>query len=352
MKKRIIIEKVLPGSLQVRFSYDPEIVAQIRTLPGRRWDAEAKVWNLPDTPEMNERLRRLFASYQIEGLENETYENLLRRVEVELKLKGLSPKTRKAYLLHIRRFSNHFKKPVALIGEPEIRDYLLNMVESEEVSRSYHNQAFSAIKFLYHTVLKNPIAIQDIPRPKRDQKLPVVLGKETVTRLLKEVKNPKHLAILMLVYAAGLRVSEVVKLQICDLDQERKLIRICGAKGRKDRYSLLSERALEAVAKYRAAYRPERWLFPGPDPTKHLSTRTVEKVLEEAKLRAGIHQAFSVHTLRHSFATHLLENGVDLRYIQELLGHSNSKTTEIYTHVSQKNLGNIPSPLDTLEMDE
>lgn len=349
MKTRIRIEKGLPGYLQVRFSYDPEIV-QIKTLPGRRWDAVAKVWILPDTPEMNARLKRLFANYQLEGLETEADEVILQRVDIELKLKGLSPKTRKAYLLHIRKLCHHFKKPVSLIGEPEVRTYLLQMAEVEEVSRSYHNQAISAIKFLYSEVLKKPLEIQGLPRPKRDQKLPVVLGKETIVRLLKEVKHPKHLAILMLTYASGLRVSEVVKLQVEDIDQERKMVRICGAKGRKDRYSLLSERALEVLA-YQAAFRPQYWLFPGADPDKHLTTRTVEKILENARLKAGIWQNFSVHTLRHSFATHLLESGVDLRYIQELLGHASSKTTEIYTHVSRKHLGNIQSPLDTLEID-
>jgi integrase/recombinase XerD len=252
--------------------------------------------------------------------------------------------------MHIRRFLGRIAKPLPMISEAEIRQYLLELSEADRCSRSYHNQAISALKFLFSSVLKLPLIVKDLPRPKQDKKLPVVLGKETVARILKEVKNTKHLAILMLVYAAGLRVSEVVSLKIDDLDKERQMIRVRSAKGRKDRYTILSQLALEAVENYRKIYHPEEWLFPGPDHTKHLNIRTVERILEAARIKAGIKQNFSVHSLRHSFATHLLESGVDLRYIQELLGHSSSKTTEIYTHVSQKHLGKIQSPLDSLDL--
>jgi integrase/recombinase XerD len=330
------------------------MIAKIRAVPKRRWDGQAKVWIVPNQPETLQLLEQLFKEYQLNyiGVSNNTA--LLQQSENELKLRGLSPKTRKAYLMQMRRFLNSVSKPIANICEQDIRDYLLQMVaiedEDEAVSRSYHNQAISAIKFLYDCVLHQSMVIKDIPRPKRDKKLPTVLAEETVVQVLQAVDNLKHLTILMLVYSAGLRVSEVVRLQKEDIDPYRNLIRVRGAKGRKDRDTILSSCAFETFQKYQAKYKPGIWLFPGPNPEKHLTTRTVEKVLENIRTKAGIEQSFSVHALRHSFATHLLENGVDLRYIQELLGHESSKTTEIYTHVSQKHLGKIQSPLDKLKL--
>jgi site-specific recombinase XerD len=162
------------------------------------------------------------------------------------------------------------------------------------------------------------------------------------------VGNLKHKALLMLIYSAGLRVSEAVQLRLEDIDGQRRLIRVRASKGRKDRYTLLSEVALQVLREYWKAYHPRGWLFPGQKEGRHLTSRTAEKILEQARQRAGIAKHFTVHTLRHSFATHLLEGGTDLRYIQELLGHKSSKTTEIYTHVSRKDLAQIASPLDQL----
>lgn len=180
----------------------------------------------------------------------------------------------------------------------------------------------------------------------------MVLSKEEVANILSAVDNVKHRAILMTVYSAGLRVGEVVRLKLEDIDTDRMLIHVKGAKGRKDRYTLLSATTLEVISRYRRKYAPEKWLFEGVRDGRYLSTRTVEKILEHACEKAGIRKDISVHTLRHSFATHLLEGGTDLRYIQELLGHSHSKTTEIYTHVSTKSLGKIQSPLDTLKLEK
>lgn len=189
----------------------------------------------------------------------------------------------------------------------------------------------------------------NIPRPSKEKKLPVVFSQEEVMRLLQSVKNLKHRLILMLVYSAGLRVSEIVKLKVGDIDAKRHLIHIKGAKGRKDRYTLLSDVALEELRNYWKEYKPNGWLFQGAKPDKHISPRTVEAIFEHAVEQTRIRKKVSVHTLRHSFATHLLESGTDLRYIQELLGHKSSKTTEIYTHVSTKDLGKIKSPLDSLK---
>lgn len=179
--------------------------------------------------------------------------------------------------------------------------------------------------------------------------MPEILSKGEVKRILAAVDNMKHKAILMLIYSAGLRVSEVVKLKHENIESDRKLIFIKGAKGRKDRYTTLSNVALETLRIYYKSIKPRDWLFPGQKLSGHISTRTVEKLFEDAVKKARIEKHVSVHSLRHSYATHLLESGTDLRYIQELLGHKSSKTTEIYTHVSKKSIGKIVSPLDNLD---
>jgi len=273
---------------------------------------------------------------------------IMEKVKKELKLRGYSQKTRKAYLHQIRRYTRYFTKDPKDLDEEHIKDYILHLIDKEKVSRSYHNQAASAIKFLYDRVLNMRRTVDGLPRPRKEKKLPVVLSHEDVVRVFESVENIKHKAILMLIYSAGLRVSEVVKLKVRDIDAERKLIHVKGAKGMKDRYTILSDVALETLDIYLKSYKPQKWLFAGTKKTRHLSTGSVQKIFDSAVKSAGITKDVSVHTLRHSFATHLLESGVDLRYIQELLGHKSSKTTEIYTHVSTRDLGKIRSPLDNL----
>jgi len=180
----------------------------------------------------------------------------------------------------------------------------------------------------------------------KEKKLPVILDKDEALRIFQVLDNLKHRTMLMLVYSAGLRVGEVVKLKIEDLDSKRKLIHLHCAKGKKDRYTLLSDVALDSLRTYYKEYKPKDYLFEGAEGRKHLSERSIQQVFERAVKKAGIRKHVTVHSLRHAFATHLLESGVDLRYIQELLGHASSKTTEIYTHVSKKSLGKIVSPLD------
>jgi len=179
-----------------------------------------------------------------------------------------------------------------------------------------------------------------------------VLSKEEVKRILDVTTNIKHKAILMLMYSGGLRVGELVKLKPEDMDAERGVIHIRGSKGRKDRYTILSKSALVVLRKYYAHYNSKKWLFEGARPGRHISTRTVQAIFKYACEKAGIKKEVSAHSLRHSFATHLLESGVDLRYIQEILGHKSSKTTEIYTHVSKASIARIRSPLDTILEEE
>jgi site-specific recombinase XerD len=185
---------------------------------------------------------------------------------------------------------------------------------------------------------------------KRPQQLPVVLSREEVSKLLQVTSNLKHKALLMAAYSAGLRVGEVVRLKVSDIDSRRMQIRVTAGKGAKDRYTLLAETALTVLRDYFRAYKPKDWLFPGERPTDHLSERSAERIFERAKAGAGIQKPATFHTLRHSFATHLLEEGVDIRYFQELLGHGTVKTTERYTHVTRKGMERIKSPLDNLKL--
>lgn len=268
-------------------------------------------------------------------------------LQQELKLRNYSHKTLKAYRSCLRSFVKYFapRHPRELTGA-DVRKYLLHLIEEVGLSTGSINQAFNAIRFLYVELYKKAFVIDEVPRPLKEEKLPTILSQEEVVRIFDAVRNVKHKTILMLIYSAGLRVGESVRLKISDVDSQRMLIHLRGAKGRKDRCTLLSEAALEQLRAYYKEYKPKEYLFEGANGRIHISERSVQHVFERAVAASRIRKPVSVHSLRHSFATHLLESGVDLRYIQELLGHSRSETTEIYTHVSKKSLGKIVSPLD------
>lgn len=269
----------------------------------------------------------------------------------ELKLRNYSNKTITSYRSCILKFVTYFpsKHPRDISGS-EIRTFLLHLLEDEHWQASSLNQMFNALRFLYVELYKMPFAIGNIPRPKRERKLPDVLTQDEVRRLFKVVPNPKHRMVLMIAYSAGLRIGEVIRLRPEDIDRERKMIHIRGAKGKKDRYTMLSEKAMTELANYLSVFRPSKYLFEGDRDGKPYSQSGIQHIFCKAVEHAGITKPFTFHTLRHSFATHLLEQGVDLRYIQELLGHASSKTTEIYTHVSSKNIAAIRSPLDNLDL--
>ena len=263
--------------------------------------------------------------------------------------------TRKSYGQHLRNYFDWLKdnklKPEEATRE-DIRGYLVQMASSGLVSAGYCRGARAALILLYETILKQPGEVADLPRMKRPQQLPIVLSREEVARLLKVTSNLKHKSLLMVAYSAGLRVGEVVRLKVSDVDSKRMQIRVTAGKGAKDRYTLLSETALQVLREYFRVYKPKDWLFPGKNPSNHLSERTAQEIFEHAKRKAGITKRATFHTLRHSFATHILEDGVDTRYIQELLGHGDIRTTERYTHVSQKAMRRIRSPLDSLGLAE
>ncbi len=281
-----------------------------------------------------------------------TGDELLARVHAALDLRGYSPRTRKVYLGHLRRFFEWCGGGTPKLPEDPARSaqaYLLELVRGPGISKSYHNQIVSALRFLCETVLGQPRLALRIPRPRKERKLPAVLSPGEVARILGKTRNLKHRALLMLLYSAGLRVGEVVRLTPADLDMDRGLVRVRGGKGGKDRYTLLAQRAIEAVRLYRDAYPARPWLFPGGMKETHLTTRSVQRIVQEAAEAAGIEKHVTAHTLRHSFATHLLEGGTNLRVIQELLGHQSARTTQVYTHVARSTLETVRSPLDNLE---
>jgi site-specific recombinase XerD len=272
-------------------------------------------------------------------------QNFAAQLETALRARKYSPKTRSAYLYYVKTFCRAVHVSPENATPRDITDYLAGL---GDISSSAINLAISALKFFFAQVLKKDIA-QQVYRPRREKRLPSVLSQEEIRRLFDSETNPKHRLLLMLVYSAGLRVSEAVALKKQNIDLERKTILIRSAKGRKDRYTLLAARAAAFVTEYYRLFNITTWLFPGQNPSAHLSIRSAQSIFTKALRRAGISKNTSIHSLRHTFATHLLESGTDIRYIQSLLGHSSIKTTARYTHVARRSLLNIQSPLDNIQ---
>lgn len=254
----------------------------------------------------------------------------------------------RVYCSYFNAFIDHFTGyELESLKKDQINAYLLTLMAERSISASQQNQRINAIKFYYEKVLGRNKEYYNIERPRKDQKLPNVLSKEEIARMLKVTGNIKHKMILSLLYSGGLRRSEVLDLKISDIEPDRGLLKIRAGKGKKDRYTLLSTPLLGHLRDYYREYRPKSYLFEGQSGGKY-SAGSVAKVVIHAGTRAGITNRVTPHMLRHSFATHLLEQGTDLRYIQELLGHKSSRTTEIYTHVSAKNYIKIQNPIDEL----
>lgn len=274
------------------------------------------------------------------------------RMKMDMELKNLSPRTIKTYLSWMRQFTIHYGKSPDQLGDEEIRNYLHYLLKEKVASQASMNQAYSALKFFYVRTLQREWNGSKIPRSKVPKKLPVVLSQDEVQRIFSATKNLKHRAAFMTIYSGGLRVGEAAKLKVSDIDGERMTIRVRQGKGAKDRYTILGERALEVIREYWHAYHPKDWLFPGVKEGNYVSVSTIQRAFRDALDLTDIIKKASVHTLRHSFATHLLEQGTDLYFIQRLLGHTTSKTTSVYIHVARKNVAQIKSPIDFLDIDE
>lgn len=367
----------LEDQLIVKFRYDAVTVSELKRVGGGYWNPEHQVWVFPlnkldallavqknllgngDTAETTryqnvkaleytpkQKLPKNIPYYRPE-LEK-SVEHHVQLMTERLTRKGYSPKTIESYTAHLRRFLYHMKLKW---DDASVNTYLLYLLEDKACSHNYVNLAVNAIK--HHLVIQGMYhenEIIQILRPKTERKLPKVLGKNEIQALFQMTKNLKHKTELMMGYSCGMRVGEVAHLKLIDIDFDRQVIYVRQGKGRKDRIVPLSPVLSVQLNHYVAYYNPAEYVFENQDRNGPVSERTLQQVFQNGCVKANINKKLSFHSLRHSFATHLLESGVDLRYIQELLGHANSKTTEIYTHVSNKSLMNITNPLDSLNL--
>ena len=364
--------------IKLVYDWDPKLNEKLKSIQGRRWSKTFGAWHVGVrfTPELlniqfagnihfawmpegagklnpfggNSIVERIIPlpkpRIKVSMTEEQKVEHA--KMKEQMQLENKAQNTIRTYLSQIKLFWMYYQdKPTHEISEAEIRRYLLYLVNERKVSESYHNQAINAIKFYYERILGWQPKGYYVQRPVASKRLPTVLAKEEVQDLLSVLTNLKHKAALSLMYSAGLRAGELLNLKMSDLDSDRMIIFIRKGKGKKDRTTILSPKVLELLREYYIEYKPSFWLFEGEKGGRY-SQRSLQQVFQRAKASAGILKAGGTHTLRHSFATHMLEAGVDLRYIQALLGHESSETTEIYTHVSTRYLREIKSPIEDI----
>jgi len=265
---------------------------------------------------------------------------------VDLQLKGITPGVQKKYLREVSNLAKYFGKSPEKLGEQEVKEYLVYLLEERKLSRGTYRNYVSGIKFFYKTTLNREEVVEKIRYPKDKKTLPAVFDLSEVKALLSAVENLKHRAILTIMYSAGLRIAETARLRVTDIDSKRMMVWVQQGKGGKDRYTLLSEIALDCLRQYWREYHPKEWLFEGQKQDTHITISSIYQIFLDAKKRAGIKKPASPHTLRHSFATHLIETGTSLHHVQLLLGHRSPTTTTVYLHVSRINLAQVTSPLD------
>lgn len=274
---------------------------------------------------------------------------LRQRMIDDLGIRNYSPRTVETYVRCVSRFAQHFAQSPAVLGAEQIRGYLIFLVQRKRVSWSVFNQSVCALRFLYKTTLGRDWMVEHIPFPKQEKKLPVVLSTQEIRAFFGVIKNLKHRTIVMTMYATGLRVSETLDLAVADIDGSRRLLRVEQGKGRKARYLPISPTLLDALRSYWREYRPQHWLFPGECPNGQLSRSAVGQICLKAARKAHLSKHVSPHTLRHCFASHLLEAGVDLKRIQLLLGHRSLNSTSVYLHVATNALGPKDDTQDLLK---
>lgn len=352
--------------ITINFKYNKELISCVKKIDGASWSQSKKSWYMAkdkfDLPVMIDVFKDL-ANVDYSALDaNSNAKHIPKPVtktsKQKIKLptayydmldqKRYSDSTKATYTNYFEAYVRYFEgRELAEIPTEEINGYILELIRNKNISASQQNQRINAIKFYYEKVLGRDKLRYNIDRPRRVKALPKVITEEEVTDMLKAASNIKNRVIISLIYSAGLRRSELLNLRKEDIVPSKKMIFVRGGKGKKDRITILSEFALEILERYLEKYKPNYWILEGPNRTRYSATSIGNVVKRTAKM-AGVSIEVTPHILRHSFATHLLEQGVDLRYIQELLGHNNSSTTEIYTHVSRKSLANIHSPLDRI----
>lgn len=328
----------------VYFEKKADAIARIKKLEDARWSASLKAWHLPDSEENRKRFKIALPS-----ILSETQLKKIELFKQWLNSKRYSPSTIKTYTDALTTFLKYYSnKPIEHITNQDIITFNNEYILKNSLSSSYQNQVVNALKLFYRQIQGAEMSVELIHRPKRQKLLPNVLSKEEVKAILTAHSNIKHKVMLSLIYSCGLRRSELLHLKPSDIDSKRTLLIIRQAKGKKDRIAPLSEKIVILLREYYQLYKPVTWLFEGQNAGEQYDERSLANVLKQALSKTNIKKPVSLHWLRHSYATHLLEAGTDLRYIQEILGHKSSKTTEVYTHVSTKNLQNIKSPFDDL----
>ncbi len=278
-------------------------------------------------------------------------QDYLQLMTTSMELRGFAKSTQKTYLGHIRRFAGFCDKHPTAAGYDDVRAFLHHAISKRNLSSAYVNSAYGALKFFFQSALCREWNMLHVPRVKKKSFLPVILSPQEVLRVINSTHNLKHKAILSTIYSAGLRVSEAAHLKVSDIDSSNMRIFVRQAKGNKDRYSILSEKILVLLREYWNLYRPNFWLFPGIPDSKPISIRTIQFVFQDAFMVAGISKKASVHTLRHCFATHLLNNGAGILQIKELLGHSDIQSTSKYLHLTHAQVLGLKSPLDGGDFD-
>jgi integrase/recombinase XerD len=374
MKTIAITRQDYNGNMRIflSFPFDEELKSIVKTIPDARWSGTNKAWHIPDMEKPLDFLFNLFRgkawvdctalkkSAHISGKQENVKpqlpglpETVVPKIQAFvnwLKSKRYSENTIKTYTDSLRTFFRYFSgKKVEEITNEDIIDFNNNYILKNGYSSSFQNQVVNAIKLFYSTINDQKIDVNLVERPRKEQKLPDVLSKEEVEKMLKATSNIKHKCLIALIYSCGMRRSEIINLKLGDIDSGRMLIKIRGAKGKKDRYVQLAKSILELLLTYYLAEKPKVWVFEGGNNQQYSAT-SISNDIKNAARKAGITKRVYPHILRHSFATHHLEQGTDLRYIQEWLGHASSKTTERYTHVSENTFNKFKNPLDDIDL--
>ncbi|WP_084119150.1 site-specific tyrosine recombinase/integron integrase [Aquiflexum balticum] len=352
----------------LEFPYDFELKELVKTFPGMDWNKKLKVWYIPYSDQRLTELIQFFkgkvwldysqfkkVSIPVEKIRNDLSpldsgigEEII-KFEQWMRNKRYSESSIKTYRDALSVFFRFLEnKPITEVESSDLEKFNTEYIIAKRYSSSYQNQFVNAVKLFLVNSHNKKLNPEIISRPKKEKLLPNVLSKEEVKMILEAHKNIKHKAMLSLIYACGLRRSELLNLKIKDVDSKRRLLIVRQSKGKKDRIVPISDKIIELLRKYYKEFIPKCYLFEGKIMGGMYSEKSLESVLKQALTKSGISKPVTLHWLRHSYATHLLESGTDLRFIQEILGHKSSKTTEIYTHVSTKSLQNIKSPFDDL----
>ena len=373
--KSITIEGVIhkgESRIALRFPYDSELVSKVRIIPGATWSMTMKCWHLPDDPGMISKIEEVLKEkamlhfsdakpevnsvpgtiVEVDDKKSEEKDSDNKKIEEFRKWMihmRYSDSTIDTYAVMLGQFFRFIKPKISSeINSDDMVRYVTEYIIPRGLSYTFQNQVISATKLFFTHFYKVKLNVETFKRPRREHKLPNVLSKEEIKSILQAPSNLKHRTMLSIIYACGLRRSELLNLKPGDIDRQRGVLLIRQSKGKKDRITPISDKIIKLLEEYWISYRTVNWLFEGQAKGSRYSEKSLESVLKQSLMKAGIKKPVTLHWLRHSYATHLLESGTDLRFIQELLGHSSSRTTEIYTHVSTKSLQNIKSPYESL----